>query len=314
MGVDTFQLLPPSDAGDAHVHILPIAFDGTVCGRKGTRAAPEAILAASADLEYYDEACGWSPFEHLLVHVAPLLDCGTHDAPVDVDRQITERAALLQQDLDMSEGRPRLLIGLGGEHSITPSLTAAALPHPGTVVVFDAHADLRQTYQGNGFSHATTVYRLREQGHRALLIGVRSMTNHEAARIETDREISCHTADSLHSDEIVQRLQRELSSLSGPIWISLDCDGFDPSVIPSVGTPQPGGLSWHFVMRCLYDIFNAPEADVKGLDVVEMIPDPLGVSQTAAAKLVFKCISLWGYANTLHHLPKAGSQTRVTWE
>ncbi|MEO1282532.1 MAG: arginase family protein, partial [Pseudomonadota bacterium] len=196
-------------------------------------------------------------------------------------------------------------------HSITPSVITGAMPKRGTVVVFDAHADLRTTYQGTIHSHACAVHRLRELGHRVILIGVRSMAEFEAERIRSDKHILTVLGREANDPVTRTSLMSALHRLKGDVWISCDMDAFDPSLVPSVGTPQPGGLDWAFVSRALEAVMMAPEAHIRGADIVEVIPEKSNVSQLVAAKLVQRIVSLWGKARGFDKLPAEGSQARL---
>lgn len=306
MSAPQFQFLPNAAPKDADVLILPVPLERTVCGRAGTAAGPRAILAASEQLEYYEEDQGWSPFEHLRVAVLEPFDMPITDGLEALQHQITSAASALP-GIDGS----KLFVGLGGEHAITPALVAARMQDPGTIVIFDAHADLRTTYQGSAFSHACAAHRLRELGHHIILLGVRSMTNDEAKRIADDLEITAFADRTLASHSGRSSALDILATLTGPVWLSLDMDVFDPTCVPGVGTPQPGGLGWHFVVDCLDRIILRSQAQIRGLDIVELIPESSQVSQVTAAKILQKTISFWGAQQGFQDKPKTGSQSGV---
>ncbi len=306
MSAQKFQLLPNAAPEDADVLILPVPLERTVCGRAGTAAGPRAILAASEELEYYEEDQGWSPFEHVQIAVLE-----PPDMPITSDLEaLQDRIKATASALPGNDGS-KLIVGLGGEHALTPALVDARMPGPGTVVIFDAHADLRTTYQGSSFSHACAAHRLRNLGHRLILLGVRSMTAGEARRIDDDADITAFTDMNLATDAGRAQALDALSGLSGPVWISLDMDAFDPACVPGVGTPQPGGLSWHFVVTCLDRILLRSNADIRGIDIVELIPEETQVSQVTAAKLLQKVISYWGTRQGFANRPKVGSQSGI---
>ena len=304
-----FQYLPNSAPADAQVVFLPVSYDDTVCGVRGTAAGPAAIFEASNSLEYYEEDGGWSPFQHLRPCVLPELrrEDGETEAAFHGRIEAAARDAFDRQ-------AQRLLIALGGEHSITPSVIAGCLTSPATIVVLDAHADLRRTYQGSTLSHACTMHRLLEQGHRVVIIGLRSLADFEAETLAATSGISAYWARDLRHAATHQAMIDMLSELEGDIWLSVDMDVFDPSLVPGVGTPQPGGLDWYAVQDVVHTLFTNQSASIRGMDVVELIPDPHQVSQITAAKLVQKAISFWGKQHKYDEMPKSGAQSKLSYE
>lgn len=304
-----FQFLPNSAPRDAQIVFLPIAYDETVCGRRGTADGPRGIFKASEQLEYFEEDLGWSPFLHLRPSVKPELRRGDGETADAFHERIAEAANAVY-----APDGSRLLIALGGEHSITPSVIQGCLTSPATIVVLDAHADLRPTYKGSQLNHACTMHRLRELGHRVMIIGLRSIADLEAPTLRSDKHISPHWARSLRTESDRQDMLRALSWLAGDVWLSVDMDVFDPALAPSVGTPQPGGIDWFTAIEILHVLFKNPAANICGMDVVEVIPETNQVSQLTAAKLVQKAISLWGKRHGYDQAPKHGAQNEVFYE
>jgi agmatinase len=204
-----------------------------------------------------------------------------------------------------------LFIALGGEHSITPEMVFARMPGGGTLVQIDAHADLRPAYQGSIYNHACPMHRLRQRGYELIQIGIRSLHAREAALIAADAGISTHFDRQLQHPEGRARLREQLAALHGPVWLSIDMDGFDPALIPGVGTPQPGGLSWHQGLEILEILTRNPALELRGIDILELVPDPSRVSDMMAAKLLQKCMSYWGKAQGHAQGPAQGSQLGV---
>ena len=306
MIVQPFQFLPNATLDEADVLILPVPLERTVCGRPGTAAGPGAILAASEQLEYFEEDQAWSPLEHLRIAVLE-----PPELPMAADlKDLHENISTAAHALPGKDGS-KLLIGLGGEHATTPALVKARMPEAGTVLFFDAHADLRTSYQGSTYSHACAANRLRELGHNVVLLGLRSMTETEARRIAKDPAITAFEDRFLASEDGRKFALEELGALTGPVWISLDMDVFDPACVPSVGTPQPGGLGWHFILDSLERVLLRSQADIRGLDIVELIPERSQVSQVTAAKIVQKAISYWGSRQGFKDKPKVGSQAGI---
>jgi len=304
-----FQYLPNVAPEDAQIVFLPIAYDDTVCGRRGTADGPRAIFEASGDLEYYDEDFDWSPFLHLSASVAPEL----RRADGEAESAFHERITAAAQDL-YSPDDARLLIALGGEHSITPSVIDGCLSSPATIIVLDAHADLRSAYQGSALSHACTMHRLRVRGHRVVIIALRSLAGFEAERLRSDDGIVTYWARDLVDPAGREEMLQALARLDGDVWLSIDMDAFDPAFVPGVGTPQPGGIDWYTAFDIQRTLFENRSAIIRGLDIVETIPDRTQVSQVTAAKLVQKAVSLWGKRHGYDKQQLTGSQTRVDYE
>lgn len=297
-----FLSLPNFPADKADVLILPVPYEQTVSYKAGTGQAPAAILAASDQLELYEEDMGWCPAEYLKLCVL---------LPVSVDSisEETFHQHLHQRVKELP--RENLFIALGGEHSITPEMVFARMPEGGTVVQIDAHADLRSIYQGSVYNHACPMYRLRQKGYELIQIGIRSLHAKEAKLIELDQGITAYFDLALQYPETWQEMIQQLSELTGPVWLSIDMDGFDPVSVPGVGTPQPGGLSWHQGVEILMTVMQNDSIDLCGVDILELVPDASRVSDMSAAKLVQKCFSYWGWARGYPQRPADGSQIGV---
>ncbi|MDZ7809869.1 MAG: arginase family protein [Arhodomonas sp.] len=171
-----YQLLPNRTPESADVIVLPLPHEQTVSYKPGTRNGPEAILDASAQLEYYEEDGGWSPFLHMGISVLPAMEKQLYEVAEDYHRRLTEGTATLPAQA--------LLLALGGEHSLTPSLVAGRMPEPGTVVCLDAHADLRPRFEGSEHSHACPVAARRpsQRGVGATIGALRSLMDRGRAR------------------------------------------------------------------------------------------------------------------------------------
>jgi len=302
-----FQALPNALEQDADVIILPVPLESTVSYKTGTRAAPEAILAASGQLEYYEEDGGWCPFKHLSISVLGAMNKQLHEREPDFHRRLEARAQSIPRD-------GRLFVALGGEHSITPSLVRGRMPEKGTVVLLDAHADMRRVYEGSEHSHACPMHHIREDGQEIIMIGIRSVYEDEADRIAADDGVYFYGDRALQRPEVWQSLLEQLRTLSGPAYLTIDMDAFDPSLVPGVGTPQPGGLSWFQVLDIVDACMGNVQADWRGFDLVEMIPEPSRVSDMTAAKLVQKVVSWWGLRHGYDRRPANGPQTMVDYD
>ncbi|MEW8437314.1 MAG: agmatinase [Candidatus Thiodiazotropha taylori] len=294
--------LPNAAVESADVLILPVPYERTVTYQGGTSQGPAAILDASTQLEFYEEDMGWCPSRYLKSAVLP-----------SVASAAATESEFHQQLFQTVEELPRenLFIALGGEHSITPEMVYARMPEGGTVVQIDAHADLRPSYQGSVYNHACPMYRLWQKGYSLLQIGIRSLHEREAELIKQESRITSYFDRPLLQPEIWNELLERLASLQGPVWLTIDLDGFDPGLISGVGTPQPGGLNWHQGVTILQTLLSNRAVELAGMDMVELVPEANRVSDMLAAKLLQKSISFWGMARGFNQHPETGSQIGV---
>jgi agmatinase len=188
------------------------------------------------------------------------------------------------------------------------------MPEPGTVLFLDAHGDMRASYEGSKFSHACPVFRLLEQGHQVVMAGIRSVYESEVELVEHEPRITLFMDWDLRGQGQWGSFLDKVRSLAGPLYLSIDMDVFSPSLVPGVGTPQPGGFSWYQMIETLEAFFSHPGLDLRGVDLVEMVPEPSRVSEMVAAKLLQKIISFWGKAQGFDRKPQAGSQMQVTYD
>ncbi|MDF1883453.1 arginase family protein [Sulfurimonas sp. SAG-AH-194-C21] len=294
-----YQELPSVEIQDADIVINRVCWGGSVSGIEGTQNAPDAILIDTEQMEYYDEDLEYSPMKYMQVHVADRID--------EFDKIKTSFSG-------RSSDKNQLLISLGGDHSITPQLTLALLKKPATILFLDAHADLRRSYMGDVNSHATPAFQLLKQGHKLLMVGIRSMYETEALRIKEDKNIICYMDRALRSEDIKQELLQRISDLEGDVYLSIDMDVFNPAYVPSVGTPQAGGIDYYFATDILEALFLKSTAKIRGVDMVELIPEESHVSQLFAAKLLQKIISYWGKSQGVEKGEKKGGQMDVEYE
>lgn len=266
----------------ARVVVLPVPYEGTVSYGRGTASGPAAILTASRQVEFYDEQMACEPRACGIWTAAPLEVTG--GSPRAMVEEVARRVGEL---IDAG----KWVAMLGGEHSITPgAVAAAALRHRGLhVVQLDAHADLRETYAGERYSHASAMARCIEQAS-VHAIGVRSYSDEEAARIRGG--IPGYRITHAWEMQTEEWIERSLEDLDGqPVYLTIDVDYFDPSIMPATGTPEPGGGLWWPTLRFLEMLFA--RADVVAADVVELAPIPgLHHADFTAARLVHKLIGL----------------------
>ena len=305
---DTAQFLnmPNAPIDEADVLVLPIPLERTVSFKPGTSDAPRAILETTEQLEFYEEDAGWSPFKHMKICVLPDFEDDRSQSDADVHTRLTQQTASLPAD--------NLFIGIGGEHSLTPSLVAARMPEPGTVLFLDAHGDMRTSYEGSKYNHACPVTRLLQQGHKILMAGIRSVYESEVKLVEKEPRITLFLDWDLRGKGQWESFLQKVSSLEGPVYLSIDMDVFNPAVVPGVGTPQPGGFFWYQMIEVLEALFSRKQIDLRGVDVVELVPESSRVSEMTAAKLLQKIISFWGSANGFDQKPQNGSQMQVEYE
>ncbi len=282
---DTSQFLamPNAPIAEADVLLLPIPLERTVSFKPGTSDAPKTILKTTEQLEFYEEDAGWSPFKHMKISVLPEFADNKKETDEKLHSRLAKEVAALPAD--------NLFIGLGGEHSLTPSLVEARMPEPGTVLFLDAHADMRMSYEGSRYSHACPVTRLLEQGHKIVMAGVRSVYEGEVELIEKDSRVTLFLDWDLRGKGQWESFLQKVNSLEGPVYLSIDMDVFNPAVVPGVGTPQPGGFFWYPMIELLESLFSRNQIDLRGVDVVELVPESSRVSEMTAAKLLLKIIS-----------------------
>jgi agmatinase len=261
--------------------IFPVPLERTTTYETGTRNGPAAILKASQNMELYDEELEIEPYKEIGIHTLPPID--TMDGTLDevLSEIFTAQCSLLDDD--------KLPIALGGEHSITPPLvTAVAKKYQNlSVLQIDAHADLREEYHANPSSHACAMRRVLEVCP-AVQVGIRSLSVEEAEAIPR-LNTKIYWAKDVARAPLKSWVAKVLEDLNPNVYLTIDLDGFDPSIIPATGTPEPGGLDWYQVTALLRAV--ASHKKIVGVDVVELLPQPgHHASDFLAAKLVYKCL------------------------
>ena len=222
-----------SDIKKAKVVILPVPYEGTVTYKKGTDKGPYEIIKASQYLELYDEILELEPHR---IGIATLPALALPEDPYDVINIIYKNTKSLIQD-------GKFVVLLGGEHTISVGFCEALVEkYPSLCVIqLDAHADLRESFNGTRFSHACTMARIREYVTDALQIGIRSMSSSEA-EIIYKRNYKLLTMNKFRSNRI--DIEKTLDEIENDIFLTIDVDVFDWSVIRNTGTPEPGGFLW----------------------------------------------------------------------
>ncbi len=273
--------LPLSNLEIARVVVLPVPYDSTTDWRSGTRDGPMAIIDASHYLEFYDRELDREPCR-VGIHTLPELQPSMRGPEETVERVHRAASELVRQG--------KFVVMLGGEHSVTLGTVRAfkeEFPQL-SVLQLDAHADLRDEYEDSRYSHACVMRRVVECCP-IVQAGVRSFSLEEHLFME-EQKIRTFFAEERSLEQT--SLDEIVSALSDDVYITIDLDVLDPSIMSAVGTPEPGGMGWHEVLRLLRHVAN--NRRVVGCDLVELCPDA-GPSSCAflAAKLAYKLI---GYA------------------
>jgi agmatinase len=263
----------------ARVAILPVPLDRTTTFVPGTRNGPREILQASSHVELWDEELGAD------VHGVGIFTLPEMELPFgDQESALREIGRVAGEILACG----KFLVTLGGEHSITPPIVAAAAArHPGlSVLQIDAHADLRDTYMGSPYNHACAMRRVLEHAP-CTQVAVRSLSAEEAAAAgELPTRIFYDWSLRASPDWV----DRVVETLGEKVYVTIDCDGLDPAIMPAVGTPEPGGLTWQEALRLLRAVFERRE--VVAFDLVELCPIPgLVAPNYLCARLVYKLLT-----------------------
>jgi agmatinase len=281
---DTFLGLEPalSSYQRARVAVVRAPYDGTASYAGGARFGPAAIMAASTQIELYDHELGREPCAVGVCALPALAPSAAGPEPMiaAVERQCAGAIA---------DGK--LVLALGGEHSIAlgaARAAAAAAAEPISVLQIDAHPDLRDSYEGSLFSHACVARRLLELGGSLVQVGVRTACAEELELIRA-RGLAPLWAHEIAREPASAWIERALDGLGPRVYVTLDVDGLDPSVIPATGTPVPGGLGWYDTLALLRAVGERRE--VVGCDLCELAPIPgHHASDFAAALLAYKMI------------------------
>lgn len=264
----------------AQAVVLPVPFDRTTTYVPGTRNGPREIIQASTHMETWDEEAGKDVHSSGAIFTLPEMELPFGEmAPV-----MEELRRVAGEILDAG----KFLVTLGGEHSITPPIVAAAASrHPGlSVLQIDAHADLRDEYMGTPFNHACAMRRALEHAP-VTQVGIRSMSAEEAQAVGRLKTRIFYDFDMRKNPSWIDDV---LGGLTQTVYVTIDADGLDPAIMPAVGTPEPGGLSWYEALALLKAVFTT--RTVVACDLVELCPIPgLVAPNFLCAKLVYKMLT-----------------------
>jgi len=273
-------IYPACSLKDAQFVVIPVPYDLTSTYQPGSRRGPAAIIEASTNMELYDEELKKETYL-----------AGIHTTlPVTVDaRGPKNMVNAVRKKISRVIALDKIPVMLGGEHSISlGAVQAVCERYPKlTVLQLDAHADLRDSYQGTPYNHACVARRITEICP-LVQVGIRSMSKEEGDYLPQSK-VKSYSADYVLANG--KWAQTVCKDLRGDVFITIDLDVFDPSIMSATGTPEPGGLAWHDVLQLLRLV--SQKCDIRGFDVVELAPLPGVVAPDfMAAKLIYR---LMGY-------------------
>lgn len=269
--------------------LLPVPYESTTSFGGGTRRGPQAILDASRYVELYDQEFGCEPGDMLGIHTLPALELTRAGAGPAMDELQASYARVAEACGD------RFLLMFGGEHSVSsPAILAQAdrlaRRDPDarlSVLQMDAHADLRAEFEGTPYSHASAMARVLDRAD-VVGVGVRGVSREEVDVCAARGGSTLIWADEMWEND--DWMDRALAALGPQVYLTFDVDYFDPSLVPSTGTPEPGGGDWYRTLRFLRRVFA--EREVIAADVVELAPTPgLPAPDFLVAKLAYKLIT-----------------------
>jgi len=250
---------------------------------QGSSRGPEAIISASHYVEFYDEETDSEPF--LSRGIATL-------EPINFNGKVDEEAInLIEATTDKLINDGKFVISLGAEHTVTYGFVKAHAKKYSnlSVLQIDAHSDLRMAYQGNKYSHASVMARVYEMGLNIVQVGIRAQCREEADLIKSSEKIRTFYAHNVRHNPSWQK--EAVNALTDNVYITIDADGFDPSVIPCVGTAEPNGLYWSETLDFIREVVK--NKNVVGFDIVEVAPQEGQIlSEFTLAKLLYKIIGM----------------------
>jgi len=264
------------DYSESGIIIVPVPYDETSTWMKGADKGPDAILDASVNLEFYDVETSSEAHLKGINTIAPILE---KETPEKLVKDVYDRIFSLLSD-------KKFPVIIGGNHTVSIGAIKAFSEYFEnlTILQLDAHADLRQVYEGSVFNHACAMARAREFAP-VVQVGIRSMSAEELPFVERDRIFFSH---ELYYDKSMYH--RALDKLTGNVYITIDLDVFDPSIMPSTGTPEPGGPPYFELLHFMRDVIKS--RNVVGFDVVELCPSETNKSPDfIAAKIIYQLLS-----------------------
>ncbi|MFO7573886.1 MAG: agmatinase [Bacteroidales bacterium] len=270
---------------ESEIIIVPVPYDETSTWVKGADRGPEALLEASVNLEFYDIETGTEAHKRGIFTLPPITEKSSPEAMVEAVRSVCS---------GLYESR-RFPVVIGGEHSVSIGAIQAAVQRFDniTILQIDAHSDLREEYEGSKFNHACVMSRARELAP-IVQVGIRSMSLDEQASADRSRIFCAH---ELWEDKSLW--SKALDLLTENVYLTIDLDGFDPGIMPSTGTPEPGGPPYREIMNFLKEVIL--RRNVVGFDVVELCPSPHNKAPDfTAARIIYQLLS---YRECRHSFP-----------
>lgn len=261
---------------EAKILLQSIPYDGTSTWGKGADKAFEPFLDALENMEFYDIETDYEVYKEG-VHILPeIVEKSSPEAVFETVYANTKR--LLNTN--------KFLTFFGGEHSISIGIIKAFYEKfkDLTVLQIDAHADLRERYLGSKYNHACALYDA-QQNTNLIQVGIRSMDISEAPLVNRQK---CYFANDMFGN--IEWMDASIEQMTDNVYITFDLDAFDPAIMPSTGTPEPGGMDWFTTIRYLKKVFES--RNIVGFDIVELAPiEHLHAPVFLAAKLYYKMIS-----------------------
>lgn len=269
-----------TDYDRASAVILPVPFDKTSTWIKGADKGPAAIIKASRYLELYDIETDSEVFRKGIYTAKPV---HAASSSVLINKTDSTVSSYLKDN--------KLVVTLGGEHSVSVGVikSYARRYKDLSILHLDAHADSRDSYEGSPYNHACVIARVREFARNIVSVGIRSMDVSERTGIHNKKIFLAH---KIHDSD--KWINNAVRLLTDNVYITIDLDVFDPGIMPSTGTPEPGGLGWYQVMKLLSSV--AKSKRIVGFDVVELCPSNSKAPDFLAAKLIYTLLS-YIYAN-----------------
>lgn len=275
---------------NSKVVLVTVPYDGTSTWGKGADKGPELFLDASENMELYDIETDTEPYLQGIYMAGEVSEKSSPEKMVE---------AVYQKTKELVKDREKLFTLIGGEHSVSiGSIRAVGEEyHNLTVLQLDAHTDLRPEYHGSKNNHACAVFEA-NQKHKLVQVGIRSMDAEEKQYLPHKRVFFAH--EIAKNDNWIKDV---LDKVSGNVYITIDLDAFDPSIAPSTGTPEPGGLQWYPTLKLLKKVFK--KCNVVAFDIVELMDSPQA-KPTAflAAKLYYKMLAYYHKYNKNNKEPK----------
>ncbi|MFT4850327.1 MAG: agmatinase [Sediminicola sp.] len=256
--------------------LIPVPYDGTSTWGKGADKGPEAFLHASENMELYDIETDSEVYKQGIYLSDAIIEKSSPDAMVEAVHTVVKA----------NIKRNKFVTMFGGEHSVSIGAIRAFSEcfDDLTVLQIDAHADLRKEYDGSKYNHACALYEANENTN-LIQVGIRSMDAVEKLVMNEDNVFFAREMNTNH-----YWMDNAIELMTDSVYITLDLDALDPSIMPSTGTPEPGGLLWYETLEFLKKVFE--EKNVVGFDIVELCPNDVDKSSDfLAAKLYYKMLS-----------------------